>query len=52
MTWVEPESIMPSEIVRERPILYDFTHMWDLRYKTNEQRDKKREREANQETDS
>jgi len=28
--------------VRERQILYDFTHMWNLRNKTNEQRKKKR----------
>jgi len=26
--------------VRERQILYDFTHMWNLRNKTNEQRKK------------
>ena len=36
--------------VRERQMLYDFTHVWNLRNKTNEQREK--EREANQEIDS
>jgi len=36
--------------VRERQILYDFTHMWNLRNKTNKQREKMRE--TNQETDS
>ena len=30
--------------VRERQMLYDFTHMWNLRSKTNEQREKKRQR--------
>ena len=50
MTWMELESIMLSGI-REKQILYDFTHMWNFRNKTNDQR-KKREREANQETDS
>ena len=31
------------EQVRERQISYDFTLMWNLRNKTNEQRRKKRE---------
>ena len=35
----------------ERQIPYDFTHMWNLRKKTNEQR-KKKESETNQELDS
>ena len=33
-TWMELECAMLSEI-RERQI-YDFTHMWNLRYKTDE----------------
>ena len=33
--WVELEDIMLNEI-RERHISYDFTHMWNLRYKTDE----------------
>ena len=32
-TWMELECVMLSEI-RERQISYDFTHMWNLRYKT------------------
>ena len=51
-TWMELESIMLTEVITERQIPYDFTHMWNLRIKTNEPREKKREREANQETDS
>ena len=50
-TWMQLESIMLSDNnsvrerqVRERQIPYDFTHMWNLRNKTNEQR-KKRERD-------
>ena len=31
--WMELESIMLSEI-RERQKSYDFTYMWNLRYKT------------------
>ena len=34
-TWMELEGIMLSEI-RERQILYDFTHMRTLRDKTHE----------------
>jgi len=41
-----------NNLVRERQIPYDFTHMWNSRNKTIEQRGKKRERERNQETDS
>ena len=33
--WMELEGIMLSEI-RERQISYDFTHMRNLRYKTDE----------------
>ena len=36
MTWMELESIMLSEIS-------DFTHMWNLRNKTDEHKGKKRE---------
>ena len=32
-----------NKSVRERQMPYDFTHMWNLRNKTNEQREKKRE---------
>ena len=39
-----------NKSVRKRQIPYDFTPMWNLRNKINEQREKKRE--ANQETDS
>ena len=39
-----------NKSIRERVIPYDFTHMWNLRNKTNEQRG--REREANQEANS
>jgi len=31
-----------NKSVRERQVPYDFTHMWNLRNKTNEQRQKKR----------
>ena len=33
--WMELEGIMLSEI-SQRQVLYDFTHMWNLRYKTDE----------------
>ena len=33
--WIELEGIMLSEI-RERQISYDFTHMWNLKHKTDE----------------
>ena len=36
---------MLSEISHRKANTYDFTHMWNLRHKTNEQRGKKRERE-------
>ena len=47
---MELKHIMLSEI-SQRKTTYDFTHMWNLRSKTNEQRERK-EKEANQETDS
>ena len=37
--------------VRGRQMPYDFTHMWNLGNKTNEQRKRKRERETNQARD-
>ena len=42
MTWMEPEGINAkrNKSVRERQILYDFTHMWNLRNKTNEHRER------------
>lgn len=40
-----------NKSVREREIPYDFTHLYSLRNKTNEQREIK-ETEVNQETDS
>jgi len=33
-------SAKQNKSVRERQIPYDFTHMWNLRNKTNEQRKK------------
>ena len=42
-TWMELKSIMISKNnkrVRERQIPHDFTHMWNLRNKTNEPRGK------------
>ena len=36
-TWMELEGIMLSEI-RERQMSYDFTHMKNLRYKTDGQK--------------
>ena len=36
-----------NKSVSEREISYDFTHMWNLRSKTNDLREQKREREAN-----
>ena len=54
MTWMELESIILSEISqRKTNATYDFTHMWNLRNKTNDHWGKKEgEREANQEPDS
>ena len=40
-----------NKSVTERQIPYDLTHMWNLR-KTKAAREKKRERETTQETDS
>ena len=37
-TWMKLEGTMLSEMsYRERQILYDFTYMWNLKNKTNEQ---------------
>ena len=36
---------MSGKPVRDRQIPYAFTHMWNLRKKTTEQREKERERE-------
>lgn len=47
-TWMELESIMLSELVKDK--YHDFTHTWNLRNKTNEQRGK--DRQTNQKTDS
>ena len=35
-----------NKSVRERQIPYDFTHMWNLRNKTKEQRGAERERQT------
>ena len=36
-TWIQLEIIILSEgSQRERQILYDITHMWNLKYGTNE----------------
>ena len=52
MTWIELESIIFSQISQsDRQIPYDFTHMWNLRNKINEQKEKKnRERQTKKET--
>ena len=39
----------PNKSITERHIIYDFTHMWNLRNKTDEQR---RKRKTYQEKDS
>jgi len=44
ITWIELENIRLSEVSQRIP--YDFTHMWNLRNKTNEQR-KKRDKPKN-----
>ena len=42
-----------SQSVRERQISHDLTYMWNLRNKTNQQREKKEKvGEVDQETDS
>ena len=33
--WIQLETTTPSE-VRERQLPYDITHMWNLKYDTNE----------------
>ena len=35
--WMDLEGIMLSEINRRNTKAYDFSHMWNLRNKTNEQ---------------
>ena len=43
-TWMDLETTMLSEISQsEKQMLYDFTHMWNLRNKTNKQRKKKKD---------
>ena len=37
--WMELECIMLSKI-KERQTTYDFTHMWNLRYKTDEHKER------------
>ena len=44
---MEVESIMLREIVRERQIPYDFTHMWNLRNKIDEYMGGGEKREGN-----
>ena len=42
-TWIDVEGIMLSEISQtERQTLYDFTYMWNLKNKTNEQTEQNR----------
>ena len=36
MTWMELECIMLSKISQSEKNKYDFTHMWNLRNKTDE----------------
>jgi len=52
MTWMDLESIMLSEISQSEKDKYsDFTHMWNLGNKTNEQRGKReRKRQIKQQT--
>ena len=56
MMWIEPECIMlseRSESEKNKSIPYDFTHMWNLRNKTDEHmeiRGKKREGNKPKET--
>ena len=49
-TWMELDGVIAKQnkSVRERQIPYDFSHMWNLRRKADEQR--KRERKRNNET--
>ena len=39
-----------NKSVRERQIPYDFTHLWNLRNKTNEQRGGKGEKQTKKQT--
>ena len=41
MTWMELEGIMLSEISQRKQIPYDFTQIWNLRNRLNEQRKKR-----------
>ena len=41
--WMDLEGIMLSEVIREKQISYDFTHMWNLGNRTGEHKGKKRE---------
>ena len=36
-TWMDTDSILLSKIVRGRQMLCDFTYIWNLKNKTNEQ---------------
>ena len=46
--WMDLECIMLSEI-RERQISYDFSHMWNLRNRTDEHRGREGNIDKNQE---
>ena len=41
-----------TKLYRERQTPYDFTHMWNLRNKTNKQKEKRRDKQTNKKTDS
>ena len=41
-TWMDLEDILLSEIIRERQIPYDVTHIWDLRNKQMKKEKKRR----------
>ena len=38
ITWMELEGIILLEIVRERQLTHDLTHMWNLRNQTGDHR--------------
>ena len=42
-TWMELESIMLSQSVRQGQIPYDFTHMWNVRNKIDEHKEGEKE---------
>ena len=51
MTWMDLEyNAKRHKSVRERQTPYDFIHMWNLRSKTNEQREKKRDKQTKKQT--